>query len=76
MAEQHIQSKLITMLKQDKIQLWNPPYTTDTNDAGRKELQVRSFIEKSVYQHLFRFISWLNMFYTHSSFYQLILPWS
>ncbi|XP_058252051.1 NEDD8 ultimate buster 1 isoform X2 [Hemibagrus wyckioides] len=39
MAEQHIQSKLITMLKQDKIQLWTPPYTTDTNDAGHKDLQ-------------------------------------
>lgn len=37
MAEQHIQAKLIAMLKQDKIQLWNPPYT---NEDGQKCMQV------------------------------------
>ncbi|KAK3571631.1 hypothetical protein QTP86_015367 [Hemibagrus guttatus] len=39
MAEQHIQSKLIALLKQDKIQLWTPPFTTETNDAGHEHLQ-------------------------------------
>ncbi|XP_072536091.1 NEDD8 ultimate buster 1 isoform X2 [Salminus brasiliensis] len=40
MAEQHIQPKLVSMLKQEKIQLWNPPFTnTDTNEAGTAHLQ-------------------------------------
>ncbi|XP_076827383.1 NEDD8 ultimate buster 1 [Brachyhypopomus gauderio] len=39
MAEQYVQSKLISLLKQEKIQLWNPPYTTDTNEAGQQQLQ-------------------------------------
>ncbi|KAL7874710.1 hypothetical protein SRHO_G00056800 [Serrasalmus rhombeus] len=40
MAEQHIQSKLVALLKEEKIQLWNPPFTiTDTNEAGREHMQ-------------------------------------
>ncbi|KAI4884118.1 hypothetical protein NFI96_032763 [Prochilodus magdalenae] len=39
MAEQHIQAKLISLLRQEKIQLWNPPFTTDTNVAGHEHLQ-------------------------------------
>ncbi|XP_036445543.1 NEDD8 ultimate buster 1 [Colossoma macropomum] len=40
MAEQHIQSKLVALLKQEKIQLWNPPFTTtDTNEAGQEDMQ-------------------------------------
>ncbi|KAJ8277571.1 hypothetical protein GJAV_G00076790 [Gymnothorax javanicus] len=38
MAEEHIQSKLKTLLKQQKILLWNPPYTTD-NEAGRQAMK-------------------------------------
>lgn len=41
MAEQHIQAKLIALLKQDKIQLWNPPFTTEANEAGLEHIQVR-----------------------------------
>lgn len=41
MAEQHIQAKLIAMLKQDKIQLWTPPYTAETYEAGHEHIQVR-----------------------------------
>ncbi|XP_071270464.1 NEDD8 ultimate buster 1-like isoform X1 [Salvelinus alpinus] len=39
MAEMHIQAKLVNLLKQDKIQLWNPPYTTEYNRAGQQPLQ-------------------------------------
>ncbi|KAJ8010626.1 hypothetical protein DPEC_G00077030 [Dallia pectoralis] len=39
MAELHIQAKLIHLLKQDKIQLWNPPYTTEDSDDGDQPLQ-------------------------------------
>ncbi|XP_035650583.1 NEDD8 ultimate buster 1-like isoform X3 [Oncorhynchus keta] len=39
MAEMHIQAKLVNLLKQDKIQLWNPPYTTENNQAGQQPLQ-------------------------------------
>lgn len=51
MVEQHIQAKLISMLKQDKIQLWTPPFTTETNEAGHEHIQVRSwryFLENSL----------------------------
>lgn len=41
MAEHHIQAKLKAMLKQDKIQLWVSPYTTETNEAGHEQMQVR-----------------------------------
>ncbi|KAL2085438.1 hypothetical protein ACEWY4_018758 [Coilia grayii] len=37
MAEQNIQSKLVTLLKNDKIQLWNPPYTTE-NGVGQEQM--------------------------------------
>ncbi|GAA6090945.1 NEDD8 ultimate buster 1 [Tachysurus ichikawai] len=39
MAEQHIQAKLKAMLRSDKILLWNPPYTTETNEASPEHLQ-------------------------------------
>ncbi|KAM9488381.1 NEDD8 ultimate buster 1 isoform 1-T3 [Clarias gariepinus] len=39
MDEEHIQAKLVTMLKQDKIQLWTPPFTTETHEAGHEHLQ-------------------------------------
>ncbi|XP_067107724.1 NEDD8 ultimate buster 1 [Osmerus mordax] len=39
MAEQHIQAKLINHLKQDKIQLWNPPYTSEDNKPGLQPLK-------------------------------------
>ncbi|TSK16088.1 NEDD8 ultimate buster 1 [Bagarius yarrelli] len=39
MAEEHIQAKLIALLKQDKIQLWTPPFTTEANKAGHEHLQ-------------------------------------
>ncbi|KAL6488990.1 hypothetical protein MHYP_G00027310 [Metynnis hypsauchen] len=40
MDEQHIQSKLVALLKEEKIQLWNPPFTTtDTNEAGPEHMQ-------------------------------------
>ncbi|XP_076147120.1 NEDD8 ultimate buster 1 [Alosa pseudoharengus] len=37
MTEQNIQSKLVTQLKNDKIQLWNPPYTTE-NGVGQEQM--------------------------------------
>ncbi|KAG5268860.1 hypothetical protein AALO_G00217290 [Alosa alosa] len=37
MAEQNIQSKLVTQLKNDQIQLWNPPYTTE-NGVGQEQM--------------------------------------
>ncbi|XP_062848139.1 NEDD8 ultimate buster 1-like [Trichomycterus rosablanca] len=39
MAEEHIQAKLVTLLKQDKIQLWKSPFTTDSNEAGHEHMQ-------------------------------------
>ncbi|XP_036377396.1 NEDD8 ultimate buster 1 [Megalops cyprinoides] len=39
MAEEHIQSKLKTLLKQEKIQLWNPPFTTGNNEAGQQPIK-------------------------------------
>ncbi|XP_017334386.1 NEDD8 ultimate buster 1 [Ictalurus punctatus] len=39
MAEQDIQAKLSALLKQDKIQLWNPPFTTEANEAGLEHIQ-------------------------------------
>ncbi|XP_035269239.1 NEDD8 ultimate buster 1-like [Anguilla anguilla] len=38
MAEEHIQSKLKTLLKQQKIQLCNPPFTTDY-EAGQQSMK-------------------------------------
>ncbi|CAN9506214.1 unnamed protein product [Ophioblennius macclurei] len=34
MVEQNTEVKLKNLLKQDKIQLWNPPYTEDQNQPG------------------------------------------
>ncbi|XP_060778402.1 NEDD8 ultimate buster 1 [Neoarius graeffei] len=39
MAEEHIQAKLIAILKEEKIQLWTPPFTTETNEAGHEHIQ-------------------------------------
>lgn len=39
MAEQNIQSKLVNQLRQDKIQLWLPPYTLD-NGIGQEEMHA------------------------------------
>lgn len=38
MAED-IQSKLVSLLKQEKIQLWKPPFTVADTTAGTKQLQ-------------------------------------
>ncbi|XP_063062829.1 NEDD8 ultimate buster 1 [Engraulis encrasicolus] len=43
MAEQNIQSKLVNLLKNDKIQLWNPPYTTEN---GVAQDQMHELAEK------------------------------
>ncbi|KAK6299709.1 hypothetical protein J4Q44_G00297420 [Coregonus suidteri] len=40
MAELHIQAKLVNILKQDTIQLRNPPHTTEDSEAGQQPLQV------------------------------------
>ncbi|XP_053491137.1 NEDD8 ultimate buster 1-like isoform X2 [Ictalurus furcatus] len=39
MAEQHVKAKLTDLLKQDKIQLRNPPFTTEANEAGLEHIQ-------------------------------------
>ncbi|KAM4606508.1 NEDD8 ultimate buster 1 isoform 2-T2 [Polymixia lowei] len=39
MAEENIEAKLKNLLKQEKIQLWNPPYTDDNQQAGQQALQ-------------------------------------
>ncbi|KAK1794928.1 hypothetical protein P4O66_010124 [Electrophorus voltai] len=39
MAEQYIQSKLVSLLKQEKIKLWSPPFTTDNNEANQQQMQ-------------------------------------
>uniref|UniRef100_A0A8C9WQQ6 Negative regulator of ubiquitin like proteins 1 n=1 Tax=Scleropages formosus TaxID=113540 RepID=A0A8C9WQQ6_SCLFO len=39
MTEENLQSKLKNALRNDKIQLWTPPYTTENNEAGQKSLQ-------------------------------------
>ncbi|CAL8399438.1 unnamed protein product [Arctogadus glacialis] len=39
MAEENLEAKLKHHLKQDKIQLWNPPYTNDNNDPGKTQMQ-------------------------------------
>lgn len=40
MAEQNTEAKLKNLLKQEKIQLWNPPYTDDDNQPGQQYMQV------------------------------------
>ncbi|KAM6970826.1 NEDD8 ultimate buster 1 isoform 2-T3 [Tautogolabrus adspersus] len=39
MAELNTEAKLKMHLKQEKIQLWNPPYTEDNNQPGAKHMQ-------------------------------------
>lgn len=39
MAEQNTEAKLKTQLKQEKIQLWNPPYTDEDNQPGTQHMQ-------------------------------------
>ncbi|XP_041670060.1 NEDD8 ultimate buster 1 isoform X2 [Cheilinus undulatus] len=39
MEEQNTEAKLKTRLKQEKIQLWNPPYTDDSNQPGAQHMQ-------------------------------------
>ncbi|XP_074549030.1 NEDD8 ultimate buster 1 [Halichoeres trimaculatus] len=39
MEEQNTEAKLKTQLKQEKIQLWNPPYTEDDNQPGTQHMQ-------------------------------------
>ncbi|XP_029935059.1 NEDD8 ultimate buster 1 [Myripristis murdjan] len=39
MAEQNTEAKLKSLLKQEKIQLWNPPYTEDGNQPGQQHMQ-------------------------------------
>ncbi|XP_041816924.1 NEDD8 ultimate buster 1 [Chelmon rostratus] len=39
MAEQNTEAKLKNQLKQEKIQLWNPPYTDDNNQPGQQHMQ-------------------------------------
>ncbi|XP_070784051.1 NEDD8 ultimate buster 1-like [Enoplosus armatus] len=39
MAEQNMEAKLKNQLKQEKVQLWNPPYTDDNNQPGQQHMQ-------------------------------------
>ncbi|XP_076014407.1 NEDD8 ultimate buster 1 [Genypterus blacodes] len=39
MAEQNTEAKLKNLLKQEKIQLWNLPYTDDDNQPGQQHMQ-------------------------------------
>ncbi|XP_026218055.1 NEDD8 ultimate buster 1 isoform X1 [Anabas testudineus] len=39
MEEQNTEAKLKNLLKQEKIQLWNPPYTSDNNQPGQQQMQ-------------------------------------
>ncbi|XP_073344233.1 NEDD8 ultimate buster 1 [Pagrus major] len=38
MEEQNTEAKLKQQLKQEKVQLWNPPYTDDEQQPGRQQL--------------------------------------
>lgn len=40
MAEQNIEAKLKNLLKQEKVQLWSPPYTDDDDQPGQMHMQV------------------------------------
>lgn len=42
MAELNTEAKLKKQLKQEKIQLWNPPYTDSHNQLGQQHMQVGS----------------------------------
>uniref|UniRef100_A0AAX7UH13 UBA domain-containing protein n=1 Tax=Astatotilapia calliptera TaxID=8154 RepID=A0AAX7UH13_ASTCA len=50
MAEQNLEAKLKNLLKQEKIQLWNPPYTEQGQQPGRQHMQ--ELAER--YAHLLR----------------------
>lgn len=39
MAEQNLEAKLKNLLKQEKIQLWNPPYTEQGQQPGQQQGQ-------------------------------------
>ncbi|XP_030624562.1 NEDD8 ultimate buster 1 [Chanos chanos] len=39
MTEEYIHSKLISLLRNEKIELWNPPYTTDDEQPGQQVIQ-------------------------------------
>ncbi|KAG7223002.1 hypothetical protein INR49_029224 [Caranx melampygus] len=39
MAEQNTEAKLKNLLKQNKIQLWNPPYTDDNKQPGQQHIE-------------------------------------
>ncbi|XP_067290541.1 NEDD8 ultimate buster 1 [Pseudorasbora parva] len=39
MDEQHIQARLIALLRQDNIRLWLEPFTTDSGDAELQKIQ-------------------------------------
>ncbi|XP_041823981.1 NEDD8 ultimate buster 1 [Melanotaenia boesemani] len=39
MAEENVEAKLKNLLKQEKIQLWNPPYTVEDNQPGAQSMQ-------------------------------------
>ncbi|XP_062297270.1 NEDD8 ultimate buster 1 [Scomber scombrus] len=39
MAEQNTEAKLKILLKQEKIQLWNPPYTDEQNQPGTQHMK-------------------------------------
>uniref|UniRef100_A0A3B5KUE5 SASH1/NUB1 homeodomain-like domain-containing protein n=1 Tax=Xiphophorus couchianus TaxID=32473 RepID=A0A3B5KUE5_9TELE len=39
MAEQNLQAKLKNLLKQEKVQLWNPPFTQEDDQPGATHLQ-------------------------------------
>ncbi|XP_066540174.1 NEDD8 ultimate buster 1 [Hoplias malabaricus] len=39
MDEQHIEAKLISLLRNDSIHLWSQPFTTDTSEPGLEHMQ-------------------------------------
>ncbi|XP_007576392.1 NEDD8 ultimate buster 1-like [Poecilia formosa] len=39
MAEQNLQAKLKNLLKQEKVQLWNPPFTQEDDQPSAVHLQ-------------------------------------
>ncbi|KAI3355568.1 hypothetical protein L3Q82_018396, partial [Scortum barcoo] len=50
MAELNIEAKLKNQLKQEKIQLWNPPYTDDSNQPGQQHMQNLSYHHTNKYK--------------------------
>lgn len=51
MEEQNTEAKLKNQLKQEKIQLWNPPYTDDDNQPGQQHMQVSWSLNTTSYHH-------------------------